>query len=41
LSEELGCRGYVRYVDDGLVFADDKAYPVEVGVRPLWRGWGN
>jgi retron-type reverse transcriptase len=25
VQRELGCRGYVRYVDDGLVFADDKS----------------
>jgi retron-type reverse transcriptase len=29
VTRELGCRGYVRYVDDFLAFADDKA--------TLWR----
>jgi hypothetical protein len=29
VQRELRCRGYVRYVDDGLVFADDKC--------SLWR----
>jgi RNA-directed DNA polymerase len=29
IQRELGCKAYVRYVDDGLVFADDKA--------TLWR----
>ncbi len=29
VKRELGCRGYVRYVDDMLLFADDK--------RTLWR----
>jgi hypothetical protein len=24
IQRELGCKGYVRYVDDGLVFAEDK-----------------
>ena len=29
VKRELGCRGYLRYVDDFLLFADDK--------RTLWN----
>ena len=32
IERELSCRGYVRYVDDGLVFAREK--------RTLWNWWG-
>ena len=37
VKRELRCTGYVRYVDDFLLFADDKAENIVAAARRGWR----